>query len=143
MPVGVIVLEAFIDPDHRLGAEGKAKCCFSFSVGPGAAIGIEQGLAGGEHGALAVMVHGAALQDKIETQNGPSGEAGDVVADRRVVGQMELAAPSVGLEPESDRAVVSPGEDRAGVAEPDIAVARLNDVRGTAERSTSGELRLW
>ena len=142
MPIGVIVLEAFVDPDHRLGAERPVKCCFGFSLRPAVAIGVEQGLAGGKHGALAVMIDGAAFQNKFEAQNRPTSEAGDVVADRRVVGQIELAAPAVGLEPESDRAVVSLREDRASVAEPDIAVARRNEVCGTAERGTSGGFSL-
>ena len=86
MAVGVIVLEAFVDPDHRLGAEGKVKRRFGFSLRPAVAIGVEQGLAGGKHGALAVMIDGAALQHKLEAQNRPTSEAGDVVADRRVVG---------------------------------------------------------
>ncbi len=86
MPIGVIVLEALVDPDHRLGAERPVKRRLRFSLRPAVAIGVEQGLAGGKHGALAVMVDGAAFQDKLEAQNRPTSEAGDIVADRRVVG---------------------------------------------------------
>ena len=74
---------------------------------------------------------------------GQPAKRGDVVADRRIVGQVELAAPAIGLEPERDRAVVAPREDRAGVAEPDIAVARRNEVSAAPpERGTSGGFSL-
>ena len=82
---------------------------------------------------VAVMLDGAAFQHEVECADRRAGESRDVVADRGVAGQIELAAPAIGPESERDRAVLGAGEDRAGVAQPDIAVAGRNDLGHAAE----------
>ena len=48
--------------------------------------------------AVAVLLDGAALEDEIEFADRRAGKLGDVVADGGVLGQIELAAPTVGHE---------------------------------------------
>ena len=130
MTVGVVVGEALIEPNDLARAEGLAQRGLGLLLAPAVAVGVEQSLARGEHGALAVMVDGAAFEHEVEFPRANARQLGDVVANGRVVGQVELAAPAVGLESERDRALLVPREDRAGVAQPDVAIARANELRG-------------
>ena len=103
MAVGMVVQESVVEPDDPARAERLAERRFGFRFGPGVAIVIEQGLAGGEDGAVAVMLDGAAFQHEIEFEGRRAGEQRDVVADRGVAGQVELAAPAIGPESQRNR----------------------------------------
>ena len=122
VPVGVVVLQAFVDPDDLLGAEGFGERLLGGFLRPAVAVGIEQRLRGGQDRAFPVMIDGAAFEDEIETADGRLRKLGDVVADGRVVGKIVLAAPAVRLEAEGDGVLAGAREDRAGVAQPDVAV---------------------
>ena len=102
--IGVIVLQALVDPDDLAGAERFAERRFRLRLRPAVAVGIEQRLPRRQDGALAVMVDGAALQHEVEALHGRVGDARDVVADRRVVRQVVLAAPAIGGKAQRDRA---------------------------------------
>ena len=66
MAVGMVVQEAVVEPDDLARAERLAQRRFGLRFGPAVAIVIEQGLAGGEDRAVAVMLDGAAFQHEIE-----------------------------------------------------------------------------
>ena len=100
---------------------------------PAVAVGVEQRLARGQHRALAVVVDGAAFQHEVEALHGRIGDARDVVADRRVVRQIVLAAPAVGGKAQRDAPDVRARENRPRVAQPDVAVARRHEVGGAAQ----------
>jgi hypothetical protein len=55
------------------------------------------------------------------------------LADRGVTGKIEFAAPAVGLEAQRDRGACGSREDRAGVAQPDVAIERRHDLGRIAE----------
>ncbi len=133
VPVGVIVLQAFVDPDDLARAERLAKCGFGDLLGPAVAVGIEQRLARRQDRALAVMIDGAAFEHEVEAADGLARKARDVVADRRVVGKIVFAAPAVGREAKSGEAVGRHRKDRSRVAQPDIAVLRGNELGGLAD----------
>src|SRR5262249_41043700 len=141
MPVGVVVLEAFIDPDYGLGAKRLGESRLSLLCAPAVAVRIEQRLPRGEDGALAVVIHRASLQDEIELQNWPARKLGNVVADGRIVREVELAPPGIGFESDGDRRAAAPGEDRPGIAEPDIAVAGAHHLGRVTERRSGRGFR--
>src|SRR5262245_13236708 len=121
MPVGVVVAKTTFEPDDLSRAEGLAQRRFGLPLAPAVAICVEQGFAGGNEGAFAVMVDSAAFENEIEAADGRAGKPRDLVADNGVVGEVELAAPAIGLEFEGDGPVRRSREDRTGVAQPDIA----------------------
>ena len=120
-----------------LRAEGSRSAASACALRPAIAIVVEQGLPRGEDRALTVMLDGAAFQHEVESADRRAGKPRDVVADGGVVGQVEFAAPAIGPKSQRDRAVFRSREDRARVAEPDIAVARRNDL-GRAARARRG-----
>ena len=142
MTVGVVVLQALVDPDDLLGAEGFAERGLSLRLGPAIAVGIEQRLPRRQDGAFPVMVDGASLQNEIEPLHGGVGDARDFVADRRVVGQVVLAAPAIRGEAESDAPDVRARENWSRIAQPDVAIARLHEVGGAAQCRARRGLRL-
>ena len=88
------------------------------------------------------MLDGAPFQHEIELARRRAGEPRHLIADCGVVGKVELAAPTIGPESERDRAVLGSGKDRAGIAEPDIAVAGGNELSRAGERALGGRFGL-
>ena len=142
MAVGVVVLQALVDPDDLPGAEGFAERRFGLRLGPAVAVRVEQRLPRGQHRALAVVVDGAALQHEVEALDGRIGDARNVVADRRVIGQIVLAAPAVGGKAQRHVPDVRARKDRPRVAQPDVAVARLHEIRDAAQSRARRGFRL-
>ena len=142
MAVGVVVQETSVDPENAFGAERLAERGFGLGLGPAIAVLVEQSLPRGEDRAVAVLLDGAALEDEIEFAHRHAGKLGDVVADGRVLGQIELAAPTVGHESQGHRAAFAAGKDRPGVAQPDVAVTRRHNLRRVAKRGPSRALGL-
>ena len=79
---------------------------------------------------VAVLVDSAAFEHEIEFPGPVAGKLGDVVADGLIVGEVELAAPAIELEAEREPVPVAPREDRAGIAQPDVAVLRMHELSG-------------
>ena len=94
MAVGVIVRQPLVDPDRLLGAERFSQRRLRLLFLPAVAVRVEQCLSGGENGALAVMLDGAALQHEIELPHGHVRKPRDVAAHGGVVGQVVFAAPA-------------------------------------------------
>ncbi len=133
MAVGVIMGEALVEPDDLARAEGVVQRGLGLALAPAIAVGVEEGLPRGEHRAVAVMVDGAAFEHEVEFPRADARQLGDVVANGRVVGKVELAAPAIGHESQRDGALVASRKDRTGVAQPDVAIARLDELGGGAE----------
>ena len=79
------------------------------------------------------MIDGTAFEHEVETADGSLGKPRNVVANDRVVGKIVFATPAVGLEAKRDGAITDASENRARVAQPDVAVLRRNDFSGIAE----------
>src|SRR4030095_10904540 len=90
MTVGMVVAKAAPDPDDLSRAEGLPQRRLGLPLAPAVAICVEQGFAGGEEGAFAVMLDGAAFENEIEAADGRAGKPRDLVADNGVVGEVEL-----------------------------------------------------
>ena len=120
VPVGMVAFEAFVDPDDLSCVERGGESRFGLRLGPAIAVGVQQSLARGEECALAVVIDGATFEHEVERLGRRSGEACDVASDRVVAGEVELAAPAVGLEAERHMAIGPAREDGARVAQPDV-----------------------
>ena len=127
MAVGVVVLQALVDPDDFPGSESLGQRLLGGGFRPAVAIGIQQRLPRRQDRALAIVIDGAAFEHEIEAADRRCGKARNVVADRRVIGQIVLAAPAVGFEAQRHGALVTTREDGAGIAQPDVAVLCRND----------------
>src|SRR4029079_9304913 len=124
MTIGVVVLEAAVQPDDLLRAEGMAKSGFGFRLRPTVAVRVKKHLARRENRALAVMLNGAAFQHESEFADRRAGQVGNLVANWCIVGQVELASPAIALESERNGALSVPRKDRTRIAEPDVSVFR-------------------
>src|SRR5262245_47239059 len=142
MSVGVVVAKSAFEPDDLARAEGLAQRGFRLLLVPAIAVGVEQGFAGGDEGAFAVMLDGAAFEHEIEAADGRAGKTRDLVSDDGVVREVELAAPAIGLESEGDGAVRRTRKDRTGIAQPDIAVTGGNELGRIPECRARRGLRL-
>ncbi|MNE29203.1 hypothetical protein D3C80_1226770 [compost metagenome] len=99
MAVGVIVQQAVAQPDHNLGAHSIGERSLGgFGSPAGVAVLVQQALARGQDGALAVVVQGAAFEDKVVTRGRHTGKLGDLIGDLVVVRIVVLAAPAVDAE---------------------------------------------
>src|SRR5262245_42671182 len=110
-----------------------AKRVFGLILGPAIAVGVQQDLAGGEDGALAIMLNRAAFQHEAELLHRRASEPGDVVAHAVVAGKVELSSPAVELESQRNHALPALRKYGAGIAEPDVSVFRRHDLSGAAE----------
>ncbi|MNE41820.1 hypothetical protein D3C80_1359160 [compost metagenome] len=120
MAVGVVVQQAVAQPQHLLGAQGLREGGLGRLLRPaGVAVAVQHALARGQHCALAVVVHGAALQNEVVTGQGDARLFADLVGDLVIVRQVVLAAPAV--EDEGLSRGRAGAEDRPGVAQPDVA----------------------
>ena len=122
MTIGVVVSETLIEPNDLARAEGLVKRSFGLLLAPIVAVGVKQSLAGGEDHAGPVLVDSATFEHEIEFSGLVAGKLGDAVADGLIVGEVELAAPSIELEAECEFVPVAPREDRASIAQPYVAV---------------------
>src|SRR4051812_29975301 len=102
MTVGVVVVEASIEPDDLVRAKGIPEGSLRFIFSPAVAVLIEHGPPRREDRTLSVVLHCATFKNEVELADRRACKPGDVVADRGVVGQVELAAPAIGAESERD-----------------------------------------
>jgi hypothetical protein len=105
----------------------------------GIAIGVEQALARGDDQPGAVAIDRAAFQHPVARRRRDTAILGQPRADRIVAGQVVFAAPAVELE-QPRRSVA--GDDRAGVAQPDIAEGLDDHLRRIARHGPRGVGRL-
>jgi hypothetical protein len=130
MAVGMVVEQPFAEPEQPLDAEVPAQPLLDLLAGQArVAVGIEQALLGADGEAGAVDVDRAALEDPVEAQRIEIGRLRQPKADRVVALELIFAAPAV--EPEASRRPLPPvlDDDRAGVAQPDVAERLLDDGR--------------
>jgi hypothetical protein len=124
VPVGVIVGEPAIEPDHALDAERRAQeLVHCVLVEIRVAVAAEQALARRQHRAFAVDLDRAALEDEALRPCRHTGRARHPRRDVRVAGHDVLPAPAVELEARRRApARAIDDEHRRRVAQPDVAV---------------------
>ena len=127
--VGVVVEEPRPQPHDALEAEIAAQPLLDLAPGHCIAVGVQEALLGRDDGAGAVAIDGSALEDPAGFCEGQAAISSQPFADVLVTGQVVLAAPAV--EAEALRLARTPAaeDDRASVAQPDVA-ERLDDHLG-------------
>ena len=106
---------------------------FGLRLRPAVAVGVEQRLARRQDGALAVVVDRAALQHEVETAARPYRRCAQRRRRRSHRRAGRTCRPSCWSQSAGQRAPVRARENRAGVAQPDVAVACRHEVGDAAE----------
>ncbi len=138
----MIVDQAFVDPDNLLCIERLTQRRFGCFLAPSIAVGIQEGLTRCQERSLAVVIDSAALKDKLEPANLRSGNARHVVTDRRIVGQVVLAPPTIDPKAQGDSPVGTARKDWARIAQPDIPVFCRNEISTSAQHVSGRSLGL-
>ena len=140
MAVGMIVQQPVAQPDHAGQPQilGQPLLDRGF-VQLGVAVGVEQALARGHDQTGAVAIDRAPFQHPVACRGGEAAILGQPPADRVVARQIVFPAPAVELE-QPGRAVA--GDDRPGIAQPDVAERLYHHVRHIARHGARRIRRL-
>ena len=135
MAIGMIVQQAVTQPDHIIDAEGLCEGRFGIGLGPVAiAVRIEQALPCRQQPPFPVNINRAAFQHDIMGAHADALDTGDGSGGLRIARHQVFAAPAIEAEGLSLRAALPFGDDRPGIAQPDIAGRHLDDLSHVAHR---------